>query len=173
MLQKTITLTICLLLAAALQANALQKNQSTDMEVNQKRSLAYAEENFRCFQSLQCLKRENPFPNSNLGSLNLNNNRVEQYVVEGSSENGTMHAIYNSQGDLIKATVIQRDVALPKAVADVLVSGEYRNWTMIGNEIEVRNFDKDQIRYKVILQKDTQIKIEYLNRHGEFLNRIL
>jgi hypothetical protein len=173
MLQKIIILTSCLLLVTALQAHALQNSNPTDMEVTQKRAVAHAEENFRCFQNLNCLKRENPFPNSNLGSINLNHNRFDQYVVEGSSENGTMHAVYNNRGDLIKAKVIQRNVALPKAVADVLATGEFKEWNQVSNEVTVINFDRNQVQYMVILERNGELRIEYLNIDGEFLNRII
>ncbi len=162
-----------MLLATALQAQAQQSSNPSVLEVTEQRVLAYAEENFRCFQNLNCLKREDPFPSSNLGSFNLNNNRFDQYVVEGSSENGTMHAVYNNRGELIKAKVIQRNVALPKAVADVLASGEFKEWIQISNEVTVINFDRSQVQYMVILERDGEIRIEYLNIDGEPMNRVL
>lgn len=173
MLKKTIILTSCLLLLSALQAHALQNSNPTDMEVTQKRAFAHAEENFKCFQSLSCLKRENPFLNSNLGSVNLNNNRYGHYVVEGRSENGSMHAVYDNRGELIKAKVIQRNAALPKAVADVLATGEFKEWTQIGNEVEVIDFDRNKVQYMVILEREGEIRIEYLNIDGKLLNRVL
>ncbi|TVR34010.1 MAG: hypothetical protein EA390_03465 [Balneolaceae bacterium] len=154
-------------------AFSLQASQmSTDGETL-KTALTITEDNFSCFRSLECLKRNNPFPKSDLSKIRLNDFRSEGYTIEGSSKNESLHAEYNYRGDLVKATVIQRNIPLPKAINDILASGELESWTMIGNELVIRNFDRSTMQYKVILLRDDDIRVEYFNKHGEFQNRML
>ncbi|REL24646.1 hypothetical protein DYD21_17445 [Rhodohalobacter sp. SW132] len=124
------------------------------------------EEKFNCFQSLHCLKRENLFKNSNLNEISLNTPRHDKYLVQGSSKNESLHAEYNSDGELIRATVVQRNIPLPKAIYAAL-SNDLPEWRIIGNEVTIENFDKNRMEYKVILQNDTDVRMEYFNRKGE------
>lgn len=139
----------------------------------QRSSLTIQQENFECFQNLQCLKQNNPFKNSNLDEVNLNQNRSERFVIEGSAKNESIYAVYNHQGDLVKATVIQRNIALPQSVVNSLISGEFNDWKIVGNEVVIENFDAEQIQYKVVLENDSEIRMEYFDRNGQPLNRFL
>jgi|GEM_PF-961633 len=172
MLLKITLLTACLLAMATSPVAAQYDNSKMTDDVFQTSSLTITLDKFDCFQKLQCLKRENPFKNSNLDRIRLNNNRTASYVVEGSSKNETLHAVYNSNGDLVKATVIQRNIPMPRAINRALVSDELQEWTLIGNELVIENFDKERMQYKVILQNDGEVRVEYFDRFGHSLNRI-
>lgn len=173
MLFKNIILTSCIIAFTVNTAVSKQVQPDITEREHQQKTLTIAEENFECFQSLQCLKRENPFKNSNLDEIRLNNSKSERFVVEGSSKNETMYAVYNSRGDLIKATALQRNIALPGAITSVLATGEFKSWKMIGNERVIENFDKDRIQYKVILQNGDEVRVEHFDKYGQFQNRIL
>ncbi|MEX0646844.1 MAG: hypothetical protein WD139_03625 [Balneolaceae bacterium] len=85
MLLKNMILTFCLLVL--LSVPALSQQISTDVTNNEKprHTLTIHEGNFSCFQNLQCLKREDPFENSNLVQINLNS-LTDRYTVEGTSK---------------------------------------------------------------------------------------
>jgi hypothetical protein len=149
--------------------NKTDTNTNPDTLVN---TLAVHEGNLTCFQDLKCLKSNNPFNHTNLDEVILGNNRSGNYVVEGKSKNEEIHAVYNARGELLKATVIQRNVALPKHICEALVSDEYKSWTMIGNEIEIRNFDKNKITYKVVLSRDGEVRVAHFDQYANPIDRI-
>ena len=173
MLLKNIILTTCLLVLISSSAFSLQASQNSTDGEKPKTTLTITEDNFNCFQSLECLRRNNPFPNSDLSNISLNDRRAEGYTVEGSSKNESLYAEYHYRGGLVKATVIQRYIPLPKAINEILVSGELESWTMIGNKLVVRNFDRNTMQYKVMLKNGNDIRVEYFNKYGEFQNRML
>jgi hypothetical protein len=152
---------------------SLQASQNSTDSEKPKNTLTITEDNFNCFQNLECLKRNNPFPNSNLSNIRLNDRRAEGYTVEGSSKNESLYAEYNYRGELVKASVIQRNIPLPRAINEVLVTGKFESWTMIGNELVIQNFDRSNMQYKVILQNGDDIRVEYFNKYGEFQNCML
>lgn len=172
MLLKTTLLSTCLLAMAASPAAAQHDKSNVFDDVFEPTSLTITIDKFDCFQTLQCLQRENPFRNSDLANIRFNNNRTDNYVVEGSSKNETLHAVYSSNGDLLKATVIQRNIPMPRAINETLVSEEFQGWTLIGNELRIENFDKERMQYQVILQNEGEVRIEYFDRYGHFLNRL-
>lgn len=123
-------------------------------------------DNYSCFQNLQCLKDVNPFKSSNLDEIVFNPHRYEKYIVKGTSNNEDVYALYNGSGELINATVRQRNIKLPKAIYEVLISDPYSGWNMIGNELVVHNFDAKSMTYKVILSMDGEVKVEYFDHRG-------
>jgi hypothetical protein len=173
MLLKNLLIILSIFALTISSASAFQMPAETDYSEPPREGLTISEDNFSCFQHLQCLIKENPFQKSNLNDIRLNNSHVERYVVEGSSKNESMHAVYTSRGDLIKATVIQKNIVLPKAISDVLASGNFKPWTVIGTELVIENFDKNQMQYKVVLQHEGEVRIEYFNKYGEFQNRFM
>ncbi|MCA1801451.1 MAG: hypothetical protein LC662_03220 [Rhodothermaceae bacterium] len=116
--------------------------------------------------------KENPFRTSSLNDLQINTYGYQKFVVEGTSKNEEVYAVYDQNGLLIEAKVTQINIALPGKIARTLVTGEFRDWTMIGNELEVYNFDKHTMLYKVVLQNGEEIRIEYFDRNGNRKNRI-
>lgn len=173
MLSKNIFLTAILLIFISTPAFSLQMAEAmiTDDPDTPRTGLTINEENLGCFQTLQCLKRENPFQKSNLEEVKLNN-QSNRYIVEGSTKNETLYAEYNGKGDLIKATVIQRNIVLPRTINIVLTSGELENWSVIGNELVIENFDKSRMEYKVILEHEGEVRVEYFDHKGEHRNRL-
>lgn len=174
MLFKNITLTLLVFAVSAIPniATAQASSAKTDADNNLSK-LTIQENNFSCYQNLQCLKQNNPFKNSNLDEMRINSNRISKYVIEGSSRDEEIYAEYNRHGDLITATVIQRNIVLPMELMETLISDEFNSWKMIGNELVVEDFDKHRMRYKIILQKDDMTKIETFDRNGNITNQLL
>lgn len=172
MLLKNLLITTCLMTLISIPAISKQAQTDRIDEEKQRSSLTINESNFDCFQSLQCLKRENPFKNSNLNEIRLNDHKTDRFIVEGTSKNETLYAVYDGRGELVKATVIQRNIILPKSITGVLTTGEFEPWFIIGNELVIENFDKKSMQYKVILQQEGDVRVEYFDREGHLLNRV-
>lgn len=135
--------------------------------------LSINESNLYCFQNLQCLKQEKPFKNSNLEDVKLNQT-TKIYVIEGKSKNEDIYAEYDgSNGNLIKATVIQRNILLPKNILVELTIGDYKSWTMVGNKRIIKNFIKDSIEYEVVLMNDGELRIEYFDSNGMMIDKLI
>lgn len=157
--------------AAALQPAAMNDNKAVVNPDTTVYSLTIHEGNFSCFQDLNCLKDNNPFSISNLDQVILGGNRTGSYTIEGSSPNEEIYAVYNAKGELMKATVIQRNIVLPQNLREILIQDEFKSWTMIGNEVEIQDFDKNRITYKIVLSRDSEVRVEHFDRHGQRMNR--
>lgn len=114
--------------------------------------------------------KEAPLNIRNLNDIRLTSNRMDRIQVNGSTDKIRMEAVYNGEGDLIQSTVVQRNIALPRSITTQLVTGEFGSWQIIGNELTVENFDKKTMRYKVILKRGEDVKIEYFDSKGEIQN---
>lgn len=135
-------------------------------------TLAIQEKDYHCYQNLECLKRNNPFKSSNLDQIIFNPDRYKQYIIEGSSRNESVYAVYNEKGNLMKATVVQRNIVLPKTIYKTLTGDEFSSWKMIGNELVVQNFDQNSMTYKIILSRDGEVKVEYFDGKGNKISPI-
>jgi hypothetical protein len=134
-------------------------------------SLTIHEGNFSCFRDLNCLKDKNPFRSSNLDEVRPASNLTGNFIIEGSSRNEEIYAMYNGRGELLKATVIQRNIVLPKNLREILINDEFKSWTMIGNEVEIQDFDKNKVTYKIVLSRDGEVRVEHFDSYGQKVNR--
>lgn len=172
MLSKNLILTTLLLAIVYAPATFSQASVNTEFEPSASQ-LSIQEDNLYCFQNLQCLKAENPFNNSKIADIKLNGTN-EKYVIEGKSRNEELYAEYHGQnGTLIKATVIQRNIILPKHLLVNLASGEFKSWTMVGNKRTIKNFSKNSIEYEVVLMKDGELRIEYFDSNGMMIDQLI
>lgn len=174
MLFKNIHMLFCAitLTLAFAPATFSQSFYTDDNHPEMEQNLSINESNLYCFRNLQCLIQENPFRNSSLKDINLNN-ATKKYVIEGKTRNEELYAEYNgTTGNLIRSTVIQTDIILPMPILEKLVSDEFKDWTMAANKRIIKNFAKDTIRYEVILMKDDKIRVEYFNQYGAAENRL-
>ena len=172
MLITNIITTILITLLMSAPAVAFQNTSSVTDDAKSNKSLMIHEDNFSCFQNLQCLMKKNPFRYSSYNELRINSYEYQEFVVEGASKNEDVYAVYDQNGHLIEATVSQRNIALPGKITRTLVSGEFRGWSMIGNELEVHNFDKKTMLYKVVLQNGDEFRVQYFDRNGNRMNGI-
>jgi len=172
MLIKNIITTTLLFAFIAAPAVALQIPVSSANDEKPRSSQSIHEDRFSCYQTLQCLQRENPFKKSNLNEINLNREKYQYYLVEGSSKDEDIYAKYDRSGRLLEARLTQRNVDLPEFITNVLNGDSYKGWEIIGNELLVQNFDRKRMSYKVILVKDSEVIIEYFDRFGNSMNRL-
>jgi len=167
MLIKNIIISTFILLLTTSVTYAMQSDLKTPDEAAFSYQLTVNENSMECFRTLQCLIEENPFKNSNLDQIRLNNSRAQRFMVEGSSENEELKAVYLANGTLVEASVTQRNIVLPRKIYEKLATGELESWTMIENELNIKNFDETTKRYKVVLKRDNDVRVEYFDRYGE------
>ncbi len=166
MLSKNMLLTTIAIVMMYVPATFSQAPPESDF-TKQRSSLSIHEDNLYCFQNIRCLQSEKPFKKADLSNIRLNGS-VETYVIEGKTKNEELYAEYNgSNGNLVKATVVQRNIVLPKEILISLATGENSGWTMVGNKRTITNFQKDSIQYEVMLLKDGELRIEYFDRNGQ------
>lgn len=172
MLSNNLLLTALLLVLSYAPAAFSQAPMNKDYK-SADSHLSINESNLYCFQNLQCLKAENPFNSSSLDAVKLNRS-TGKFVIEGKSKNEEIYAEYDgSNGNLIKATVIQRNIILPKHILVTLTIGDFKEWTMVGNKRVIKNFVKETIEYEVVLMKDGELRIEYFDRNGMMIDQLI
>ncbi|WP_406672466.1 hypothetical protein [Natronospira sp.] len=165
---KLILLTISLFASAAVQAEAQQPAIDKTSPTN----LTVKVENLTCFKSLRCIQEENLFFKINLDIFKNGNGRYYGYTIEGSTKNEELFAQYDHRGDLIRSNVVQRNIPLSREILIQLINEEFNSWSMIGNERVIKNFDNKSIEYKLILQKEDEIRVVYFDYKGQNKNRL-
>jgi hypothetical protein len=165
---KHIIFTISLLVTGAAQTTAQQLVADTPSPPG----LTVNTENLTCFKSLQCIKKENLFATINLDIFKNGNGRYDVYTLQGSAENEEFFAEYDLHGSMIRSTVIQRNIPLPREIRIQLNNEDLNYWSMVGNERQIKNFEARSIEYKVILQKDDITRTIYFDHKGENKNRL-
>lgn len=169
MLIKNIIISTVIFAFSVISSHAMQSEISAPEEASHSYQLTVNDNTMDCFRSLQCLIEENPFKNSNLDRIRLNNSRAQRFMVEGSSENEELKAVYLANGDLVEAKVIQRNIVLPRRIYETLASNELSSWTMIENKLEIKNFDENTKRYQVVLSRDSEVRVEYFDKNGDWI----
>lgn len=164
----TLFLALFVLFAGAATAQNERDSQKSGVMnfTEQNSSLTISEEDFRCFRELNCLKRNTMLREKGLNVNFSSHAPSDRYILKGESKNEKVYAEYNDKGDLVKGVLVRTDVILPSEIRNRLSSGEYKDWTMIGNEITITNFDSRNTEYKVIVQKEGEAKVLYFDRKG-------
>ena len=152
---------------------AFSQSSANDSYNGPDKNLSINLSNLYCFQNLQCLKTDNPYKGTDLSDIKLNGLN-EKYIVQGNSKNEQLYAEYDGDtGNLIKATVIQRNIRLPHNILSSISTGENTGWTMAGNTRFIKNFMENSIKYEVILMKDGELRIEYFDVNGMAIDPII
>lgn len=170
MMTKIIFTTLIVSIMTSVQVFSQQMSEPLYNTEEMQTGMTINEDDFTCFQDLQCLKLKNPFNNSNLNEFNYNSNSYESYVINGSSRDEEVYAVYDKKGRLIKATLTQRNFRLPKAIEEALRDSEFADWKVVGSELTVENFDKRKMQYKVVLQNEGIVRVTQFDRDGNIQN---
>ena len=126
-------------------------------------------DDYSCLKSIDCLKNSPKFRERGW-NITFNGNtagRNERYELKSQTDRESLHASYNSSGDLVEADFRRKNTTLPRAVREYLVTEKYKDWTMTANEMRVRNFEPGQTTFKVTLEKGKDQKNLYFNSDGE------
>ena len=165
---KLIIFTISLLVTTVAQTAA----QQSAVDKTSPPGLTVTVENLSCLKTLQCIQKENFFGNTSFEILKNGNSRFKGYTIEGSTKNEELFAQYDSRGNLIRSNVIQRNIPLSREIRNQLINEEFNSWSMIGNERRIKNFDRKSTEYKLILQREDEIRVVYFDNKGQNKTRL-
>ncbi|REL32964.1 hypothetical protein DYD21_14205 [Rhodohalobacter sp. SW132] len=166
------TKTIIIAISLFVSTTVLTMAQQSVIDETSPPSLAVKADNLACLKSMQCIQKENLFGRINLDIFRNGNGRFDGYTIEGSSKNEELFAQYDHRGDLIRSNVIQRNIPLSREIRNQLINEEFSSWNMIGNECRIKNFDRKSIEYKLILQREDEIRVVYFDYKGQNKNRL-
>lgn len=135
------------------------------------------EEDYPYLKSLDCL-RNGYFPdkrNLDLKLRNMNHSSNSHYVLNGTSSTIDVEALYDREGNLIEATLINKDTQIPVPILRYIYSDEeFAGWVMVSNEKVVKDFDSYQTEYKVTLSNGDETEVLHFREQGKsiaFLDR--
>jgi len=155
-----IILSFFFLLFGVLEANAQQLREMQPLEVH----------DFHCLQWLECV--ENSQSLKDKGWSFIFDETVDEFAQELTAsmkgENVSFFAIYDKEGFLIRSDYKRKNVALPKCLLSYLTEGKYKEWRITGSEMEMKDFDPDLVKYKVVLENHTSTTSEVFD--AEFIN---
>lgn len=171
MMAKIVFTTLILSMLTNVQVFSQHISETSDITEREKIGMAINEKDFKCFQDLQCLKVNNPFSMSNLNDFNYYSKRYESYVVNGSSRDEEVYAVYDNKGRLMRATLTQRNIKLPETIEEALSEGEFANWRVVGTELTVENFESKSMQYKVVIQNEGFVRVAHFDSDGNIQNQ--
>jgi len=152
---------------ATAQVNTKMAKANSDLTVAESENLfVIGEKEYRCFRELDCLKRNRELIDKGLNIKFNGSNASDLYILQGESRNEKIYAEYNSRGLLMHGYLIRTNVMLPAEIRNTLNEIGYSDWRVIGNEVEIVNFDRKSTEYKVVLQKDDEVRVVQFDRNG-------
>lgn len=95
-----------------------------------------------------------------------------EYQVKGYGKRASLYALYSKDGNLIEANYVIKNSRLPFSIYQNLVTGNYKEWTMINNKKTVRDFDTMKTEYEVEMQKDKIRQTLYFDYAGNPISRL-
>lgn len=81
---------------------------------------------------------------------------AKRFILSSKNNRTSIYAIYGTDGNLLRARLVTKNVRLPKAIQHYLVTNDYRDWTMTSNKVIVHDFDRDKTEFEVIIQRDNK-----------------
>lgn len=116
-----------------------------------------AHQDFECLQSLDCAQT-NPIL-QNKGWTYVLDETVDVFTQELTasmkSEQVNFNAIYDRQGNLIRARYKRNNVSLPRCLLIHLSLDQYEEWHIAESELLIKDFNPVSARYKVKLINNT------------------
>lgn len=169
---RILTILVFLIFSGSVFSQGLSQSSGQEdmIEPKKQNSSLISENYYNCFKELHCLKNNREIREKGLDIQFDRKRHFKEYQLSGETRNEKLDAVYDDQGRLIEARLVRVNFALPRFITEQLVTGQYADWRMIGNEMVVENFDAKTTRYKVILQKEDQGTVLYFDRHGNQMN---
>lgn len=176
---KSLLLTITALLITGIAlTGSLQAQTQSDLavfhpEMAKFKSIAITENDYECFQHLDCIKDNYmlSLQRWNISLTDKNVSNAPNYVLKGEAENEMIRAIYNAEGSLLEAEHIRKNTRLPNIVRNQINQPEFSDWRMTNNQIIVKDFSPEQTTYIVQLEKLQYQQEIHFNYQGEMTYR--
>lgn len=100
----------------------------------------------------------------------ININEKGEYKLDGKGKNASLYAVYDKDGNLIRASYITKNTLLPRTIYRHLATDNYLDWTMTSNKKVVTNFDASSTKYEVELKKGKVKQILNFDNAGNLLS---
>lgn len=108
--------------------------------------------------------------------------RLARYEVSmKTTRGGFFKGFYNEEGELVETIERSKDITVPRYIMEALLSGPYKDWTVVGNK-EVVNFfqnsdnPKAVQKVKLVIEKDKvkrTLAFNYEAGSGELQARLI
>jgi hypothetical protein len=97
---------------------------------------------------------------------------IDHYEIKFKGNDGSdIYAVFESTGELIKCKIINRDAPVPKQIRDALEKGEYKDWKITGDVMQIKSSQKKvDEHYAVKVEKDKMNKTLYFTPQGLLLS---
>ncbi len=96
---------------------------------------------------------------------------IDHYEVLFKTKDGSdIHAIFESNGELIRYSVINKNTPPPKVIIDNLEKGPYKDWKIVGDIMKIVSNQKKVVEhYNVKVAKGNMTKNLYFTVTGDAL----
>jgi hypothetical protein len=172
-----LTMTALLLLICTLPGFTHAQDQS-DLALVYPEAAEFApiiitESDYNCLQNLDCIKDTHflSLRRWNITFIDENIRNAPNYILKGHADNEEIRAIYDSDGSLLEAEHIRKNIRLPLSVRNQISQPEFSGWKMTSNSMTVRDFSPEQTTYVVKLEKSRHNQEVHFNREGEMIYR--
>jgi len=122
---------------------------------NDRPLIPLSDEDFACFQTVDCVLSSDDLKEKGWNFTNDDSvtNHPQELTFSMKGSNVLLNAVYTKEGDLIRAKYQLFDRAVPSSILNVLGEGDYKEWTVVGNTLTVRNFDTATTEFTLKLEK--------------------
>lgn len=108
--------------------------------------------------------------NLDLQLRNVNHILNTHYVLTSNGSAIDVEAEYDLEGNLIEATLIEKNTQIPIPILRHIYSDEeFDSWVMVRNEKIVTDFDPNQTEYRVVLTNGDEEEILFFKEQRESL----
>jgi len=97
---------------------------------------------------------------------------LKSYQVRSKNKTHNLSATYDKDGRLMRARYVTKNTRLPKHITEHLVMDEYKDWTMVGNKVTVKNFDAQSTEYQVKMKNGKKKQTLRFDRSGNRIDKI-
>lgn len=128
------------------------------------------EADFQYLTNLDCITSGYISEKRNLGLKlrNMDHLMNSHYELTSAGSAIDVEATYDLNGNLIEATLIEKNTQIPIPILRYIYSDEeFDGWIMVRNEKIVTDFDPNQIEYTVTLTNGTEEEILYFTEQRE------
>lgn len=108
--------------------------------------------------------------NLNLKLRNIDHLLNTHYILTSNGSAIDVEAEYDLEGNLIEATLIEKNTQIPIPILRYIYSDEeFSGWVMVQNEKIVTDFDPYQTEYKVTLSNGDETEVLLFREQGEMI----
>jgi hypothetical protein len=110
----------------------------------------------------------------NTGNATTGDASPDLYAVHIKTSKGSrVDAIYSKDGKLIRSKEVIVNATLPAPVVKAIETGQYKNWTIVGDRSVITVARDNTVHYSVKVEKDNMKHALYFDKNGNQLKNRL